>query len=399
MPRLRRLEFPRVAALCFRMTAAAVFRDRGVPGRDTQAADDQRELMAAIDTAARALRSKSVPPLSSAMAAAWLSLEASKPRSGSLSGDVIAERFHTFGELIRQKGKRADDLAGPHSTSTDHESAADDVFMSEITPVLESLTGFVADLHCVHAKFCTPPLILLETAHLHQHQTTDLLDAAAITGTCRLDENQSTSIVGLGFRDDSVDWGSLCQLPYVLMHEVLCHAYQGLVGDGRRPASTGCGWSEGWMDTLALRLTEIWLRGANHDGLPKWLRENKDAVYRECVRLNGRRREPQSSLSPTDLAQRVGVQEASGRLEALFKGAGRRNERAFFRMLAFSLQVNLLALPQSDRNEAIDRLAGALELFHGERLDRVVGACSRFSDSHDWEAFRNELRMLTSPPS
>jgi hypothetical protein len=67
--------------------------------------------------------------------------------------------------------------------------------------------------------------------------------------------------VSLAIRDKSFQWEQFCMLPYVLLHEILCHAFQSLdnpvVRGDAHPADA---WSEGWMDRLAFELALEWLK-------------------------------------------------------------------------------------------------------------------------------------------
>ena len=393
MAALRKLDYQRVAALCVLLVSAETFRNGGVPGRDAKVGDDQVLVLSAIEIAARRLRVDCASPLSSALSSALASIAAANP--GSSHAAVVAARLAAFESALRAMGATADALQAEHAAMT-ADDAAYSTFVAPIEAIFASLADYVSALYVRALPTLARPDVLLETAHLHEHQTTDMLDASAITGTCRVDDgDRQTSIVGLGLRDDAVGWDSLCQLPYVLMHELLCHAFQGLVGQGRRAASTGCGWSEGWMDALAVRLLAFWLEG-EVEGAPRWFLEEPHVVLRAGSRLHDRRREPQSGLQPTDLSQRRAMHAAAYRLERMLRGDNIRGGHALVRLVNFSLRLNLHAVPQRERNDTIDRLALALELYHGERLSRVVGACSRVFEHGDWNVFRDEIEKLTT---
>jgi hypothetical protein len=71
--------------------------------------------------------------------------------------------------------------------------------------------------------------------------------------------------VGLEIRDDyAFGWQQYSLLPYLLLHEILCHAFQSLdKPEVRRNAPASDAWSEGWMDALAFQLALEWLK--DHD--------------------------------------------------------------------------------------------------------------------------------------
>jgi hypothetical protein len=79
-----------------------------------------------------------------------------------------------------------------------------------------------------------------------------------------LDSGHATR-VSLAIRDKSFQWEQFCMLPYVLLHEILCHAFQSLdnpvVRENAHPADA---WSEGWMDRLAFELALEWIERRQH---------------------------------------------------------------------------------------------------------------------------------------
>lgn len=73
--------------------------------------------------------------------------------------------------------------------------------------------------------------------------------------------NGHATRVSLAVRDKSFQWEQFCMLPYVLLHEILCHAFQSLDNPiVRENAHAADAWSEGWMDRLAFELAREWLK-------------------------------------------------------------------------------------------------------------------------------------------
>jgi hypothetical protein len=80
----------------------------------------------------------------------------------------------------------------------------------------------------------------------------------------RLGDGHATK-VSLAVRDKSFQWEQFCMLPYVLLHEVLCHAFQSLDNpEVRENAHAADAWSEGWMDRLAFALALEWIERRQH---------------------------------------------------------------------------------------------------------------------------------------
>lgn len=74
------------------------------------------------------------------------------------------------------------------------------------------------------------------------------------------DAGSYSTKVGLVVRDDVFDWDQFNLLPYILLHEILCHAFQSLDNPQlRENAAPEDPWSEGWMDSLAHALALEWL--------------------------------------------------------------------------------------------------------------------------------------------
>ncbi|MBA4338767.1 MAG: hypothetical protein C0421_07980 [Hyphomonas sp.] len=74
------------------------------------------------------------------------------------------------------------------------------------------------------------------------------------------------------------DKASFCAMPYVLMHELICHGAQGISGPCPRAAGgPDCPWSDGWMDCLAYEtcLNYLFLGNAN---FAPWLESMAAAI-------------------------------------------------------------------------------------------------------------------------
>jgi hypothetical protein len=240
------------------------------------------------------------------------------------------------------------------------------------------------------------PTLFFETANIHAHQTTDVLDIAAVTGACRygLLEGRPVSVVGLVFRDDGFCWTSMAQLPYVLMHELVCHAFQGLKGSRRVATDKTCPWSEGWMDAIAVAVTEQWVEGAFGIELPVWANGAGDFVKQAASKLHVRRFEQQTSIDPEVLNARKYAYDSFLGLQKSIQGKNPQPADARNRVLQFSLKLNLHAMTQVERGEIADWIGLGLELGKG---DEIANICMRFAEHDDWRTLYNDLKLLMNP--
>jgi hypothetical protein len=76
------------------------------------------------------------------------------------------------------------------------------------------------------------------------------------------------SRITLEFDGSFFDWHALLAVPWVITHELVCHAFQGRCDKVRRSCSSDCPFYEGWMDEVASKLLDaIVLRHSLATGL------------------------------------------------------------------------------------------------------------------------------------
>ena len=115
-----------------------------------------------------------------------------------------------------------------------------------------------ADLHSL-------PVVFATTGRSFNHDQ-PIIQKFHVSGYARSlrDAKGYYTKVGLEVRERSFGWRQYSLLPYLLLHEILCHAFQSLDNPPIRPdADPSDAWSEGWMDTLAYKLALEWLN--KHD--------------------------------------------------------------------------------------------------------------------------------------
>jgi hypothetical protein len=202
-------------------------------------------------------------------------------------------------------------------------------------------------------------------------------------------------VVCLYIRKNKLEWESLCQILYVLAHEYVCHAYQGLHSDkDRRAADERCAWSEGWMDEVAWKLTELWLTVA-HVQWPAWVQQGRHSVRDACFTIHDRRYQPNQygDLKAFDLHRRQNTRKAFRVMEDALGAHRGRRILATRRLSRFSVQLNLhLADPQT-RDCIVDLLTLGLADPSSPRVDRVISDCSHFHKHRDPKQLIEALKI------
>lgn len=383
-PRLTLLDAGRRTALEIRYAVAAAFRSGGLPGTsETAAALLTDGIVGPALARSNVVRTLPDAPRSQAVAALRDLVQAVELPAGCPAFDAIRTRSDDFRARL------------------EHAGCVEDAPMpGEIASLFGILDEVVARLYGGLNVSVRRPAVHLALGRLHSDQVAGLLDSSALSGSCRwIDGSDLVSVVTLSVRDDAFDWDCACHLPYVLAHELVCHAYQGTaVADGAEPrlqVDGSCAWSEGWMDVIALWLVEGWVRG-DQEGKPAWIVQEATDVLRACSALNARRIGAQATLPPIQRGRRIYARRAVDRLRAELDRFGDGDGDAGMvggrnRVLAFSLALNALRLPQSDRDRVVDALGVALETSFGIDRDELIAAVVDFSATGDMVALRRTL--------
>jgi hypothetical protein len=231
----------------------------------------------------------------------------------------------------------------------------------------------------------------------HRHLSSGYSGALTTWGI--LDDGGLIAITRLTFKDDAFDWPSLCQVPYVLCHELLCHAYQATATSRPEPrvvADKACAWTEGWMDVLAMRAVEKWLdeRANEH---PKWIATALGSLRSQFVERHQGRVRPQANLTGLERFQRIEAREKFDDLDAeLRKFDGNENGASGVgsRTYAFSLALNALGLSQTKRQALLDSLCLALDAAVGDKRDVLIRAIVEFAQKPELSTFERALTSL-----
>ena len=385
------LDLGRRAALRIRVTTALELRNRGLPGRDKLASAQLRSLLRSVLAASDVLLSRPelagqsqgdlAAQIEAALAPFWGWFDANPPVP------VVGKRVAPLKSALASENVSCAHCAGDQTAPMSCRREFDTLFAS-----IDDAVGGAYALLMAEAGISPPNLILI-LKPIEANQRTGLLDTTAILGSCKFDDDTvATSRVTLSIRDESFDWVSLCQVPYTLFHELLCHAYQGLAGCDREEVQSNCAWTEGWMDTLAAEFTQDWL--AADERLPNWIRTGGDNVKSETQGLHERRMAAQDGLSIAVLDQRQNARETCRYLRRLYQGASAKSGPANARLWDFSLRLNLDAVPADERRRLMDYLGLGFEFLFDSELDKLVGACTRYAQQGGWERLRDDVRAL-----
>jgi len=105
------------------------------------------------------------------------------------------------------------------------------------------------------------PVITLATVHRAFERPPEIVRRFAVGGWASVVKGgEPNTTVGIDISDRAFGWEQYCVLPYLLLHEIVCHGLQSLDGQGPRiNADPDDAWSEGWMDRLAYMLAHQWL--------------------------------------------------------------------------------------------------------------------------------------------
>lgn len=166
---------------------------------------------------------------------------------------------------------------------------------------------------------------------------------------------RENAVVVLVIKVDLFDELSYQQVPYLLAHELICHAFQGRPPDGKQVDFT-CAWSEAWMDCVAMYALEEFL--TNTDRLHSFCRPfSKTDMYDAASQLAAFRRTRESGIPRAISEDRVLVHRVFCRLMQRFSYESAQDAMQGWRLMrSMSLMINRISLTQEARAALIDDL-------------------------------------------
>ena len=161
-----------------------------------------------------------------------------------------------------------------------------------------------------------------------------MLGVAACVPPRRL--NGHAAQVKLTFAPSLLGPPSWAAMPYLLCHELVCHVSQ------RAPTDSGDPFAEGWMDLVAHRMHDRWVRSV-FPWAPEFAHDSAEELSRITRRRGNGIPHPHDK---TRAARQVG-RSAAGRMEELLRLAGSVRPAAALERL--SLQLNRVDATVADR--------------------------------------------------
>jgi hypothetical protein len=191
----------------------------------------------------------------------------------------------------------------------------------------------------------------------------------------------------------------LCQLAYVLFHELICHGFQAVGNSVRENALDTCHWSEGWMDATAFEIALKWVTegGTSHPRPPLTGQKGRDAIWEQHRARYADKSYVAGSKVSKNIAQwRNAAREALARLRKAFV----ENEMAKNAQDAAELVENfvLMANAHPGANPAILRrvsehlIALLLSKEWPSETAAAASPCRNFLDHRDLAVLEKALQ-------
>jgi hypothetical protein len=242
------------------------------------------------------------------------------------------------------------------------------------------------------------PTVCLSTESTHRHQDAALFGEFDVSGFCDVDDDaELTSWVILSFKEKSLHFRTICALPYMLAHEMVCHAFQTLHQGKRETPDGKCLWSEAWMDRFAYELTQSWL-DVQPASFPSWVHVDRQKVEAQSHAIHEFRYEPRGSLTEEQADDLNAARDAFRLLKESWSLApGLLLER--HRVALFSTRLNACDATNQDREQIVILLGTLLrQTTMRARAELAVQYCADFANGgtvHDLIENLNKIIRMT----
>jgi hypothetical protein len=256
------------------------------------------------------------------------------------------------------------------------------------------------------------PTIHLSTEETHRDQDADLYGKFNVSGFCEVlqEDPALTSFVVLCFKANAFNLKTMCSLPYILAHEVVCHAYQTLRAGKREIPDGKCLWSEAWMDRFAYELTERWLDDdqpsdprsstdrssreiKTNRRFPDWAQTDKLDVKAQALLIHEFRYRPRSKLPAAQAQELNAARDAFRRLREHWS---KRAPLERNRVTRFSALLNACDTTNEQRAEIVTRLGILLRGGNKApvKMELAAHACSDFVQTGLVKDLLEELKKI-----
>jgi len=170
----------------------------------------------------------------------------------------------------------------------------------------------------------------------------------------------SPSRVELRFNALEVTDDVVCAVPYVLLHELICHAYAGIPSRGSRTCEAHSPFSEGLMDYVAGRILAETLEGRGVAGGVAQMLPDTFRCLAVGAAYQSARYESGTAFGRREVAARKFGWETGGALERCF--LPHLGSTAFF---SWTVCVNASDLPHDDRDTLVVAIGRVLTQIRG----------------------------------
>jgi hypothetical protein len=193
------------------------------------------------------------------------------------------------------------------------------------------------------------PVITLATTHRAFERQPEIVRRFAVGGWASVIKGREpNTAVGIDIREHAFSWEQYCLLPYLLLHEIVCHGLQSLDGRGPRiNADPDDAWSEGWMDRLAYRLARQWLDKTEGWALTP---DDQDMAVKQSIELHEARYE----IAAMSLGPRYG-REVFDKVQKSYGTPITDLQLSRQPITQLSLRLNACTLPKDERLTLVER--------------------------------------------
>ena len=185
--------------------------------------------------------------------------------------------------------------------------------------------------------------------------------ATAVGASCKVDDIGMTlaSVVTLELPEHGFTEDSLYAAPYLLAHEVICHAAQGVLGPFPRiDSGNGCAWSDGWMDCLAYE--DAMNRLGDDASCPDWIAQGSSNILTSAHQAFASRY--MGAADDPDLQARLDARAAWHEFAKVAKRTGLSDDEIIALRRRLSLWINAHNLPFNLRQDLIVTLSVQLQV-------------------------------------
>lgn len=201
--------------------------------------------------------------------------------NGEVKELSFTDEFYKIESMISQLFEELRDFSCENCNAVDkvceidenqkHDAIKDGICLERFHDIFNSFEKLARDFYsisCCIDKNKINNEVIFSTSFNSRDDIHDFdVDVYANGKTIVRDEDKKiVSEVMLQFLVTKFDWNTYCSLPYIVAHELFCHAFQGIINDDKKREETPskCAFTEGFVDRAVL---EILISAVNRKGL------------------------------------------------------------------------------------------------------------------------------------